>query len=83
MRVVSKGLQGDEWIVVNGIQRARPGSPVDPERPEGTASEAVADDENPPAAEAPAETAVADEEGTTTAAESPAETAAAESTRPR
>lgn len=32
MRVVTKGLKGDEWLVVNGLQRARPGSPVVPDR---------------------------------------------------
>jgi RND family efflux transporter MFP subunit len=31
MRVVRGGLQGDERVVVNGIQRARPGSVVKPE----------------------------------------------------
>ncbi|MHC5002814.1 MAG: efflux RND transporter periplasmic adaptor subunit, partial [Planctomycetota bacterium] len=30
-RVVTSGLQGDERIVVNGLQRARPGAAVDPE----------------------------------------------------
>jgi RND family efflux transporter MFP subunit len=32
MRVVTDGLQADEWIVINGLQRARPGSVVDPEQ---------------------------------------------------
>ncbi|MBA3482766.1 MAG: efflux RND transporter periplasmic adaptor subunit [Pirellulales bacterium] len=32
MRVVESGLQGNEWIVVNGLQRARPGAEVKPER---------------------------------------------------
>jgi RND family efflux transporter MFP subunit len=31
---VSEGLTGDERVVVNGIQRARPGSAVDPKSPE-------------------------------------------------
>ncbi len=34
MRVVEDGLKPDEWIVVNGLQRARPGAIVDPERTE-------------------------------------------------
>lgn len=32
MRVVDDGLGPEEWIVVNGLQRARPGSTVKPER---------------------------------------------------
>ncbi len=28
MRVIKHGLQGDEWVVVNGIQRTRPGATV-------------------------------------------------------
>jgi len=32
LRVVSEGLKPAEWIVVNGLQRARPGKPVTPER---------------------------------------------------
>ena len=31
MRVIKKGLAPDEWIVVNGLQRARPGAEVKPE----------------------------------------------------
>lgn len=34
LRVVKGGLSGDETIVVNGLQRARPGSPVTPKRVE-------------------------------------------------
>jgi RND family efflux transporter MFP subunit len=34
MRVVQSGLTKDEWIVVNGLQRARPGSVVKPTRTE-------------------------------------------------
>jgi RND family efflux transporter MFP subunit len=34
MRVIKEGLQGDEWVVVNGIQRARPGAVVKPVREE-------------------------------------------------
>jgi RND family efflux transporter MFP subunit len=31
-RVVKKGLSAGEWIVVNGLQRARPGAPVNPQK---------------------------------------------------
>jgi RND family efflux transporter MFP subunit len=34
LRVVSEGLKPGEWIVVNGLQRARPGKPVTPQRGE-------------------------------------------------
>lgn len=37
MRVVNEGLSPDEWIVVNGLQRSRPGAKVDPQRTTGTA----------------------------------------------
>jgi RND family efflux transporter MFP subunit len=40
MRVVDQGLKADEWIVVNGLQRARPGAKVDPKREEQTVAEA-------------------------------------------
>jgi len=36
LRVV-EGVQQNEWIVVNGLQRARPGATVDPQRVTGTA----------------------------------------------
>jgi len=32
MRVVEEGLQPTDWVVINGLQRARPGSEVRPER---------------------------------------------------
>jgi RND family efflux transporter MFP subunit len=32
MREVRSGLAAGEWLVVNGLQRARPGAPVQPER---------------------------------------------------
>lgn len=32
MRVISEGIQASDWIVINGLQRARPGTPVKPER---------------------------------------------------
>lgn len=34
LRVVDEGLKGDEWVVVNGLQRARPGAEVKPIRGE-------------------------------------------------
>ncbi len=32
LRVIEEGLRPGEWVVVNGLQRARPGAKVDPER---------------------------------------------------
>ncbi len=32
LRVIEEGLRKDDWVVVNGIQRARPGGKVDPEK---------------------------------------------------
>jgi membrane fusion protein (multidrug efflux system) len=32
LRVIEEGARSDDWIVVNGIQRSRPGGKVDPER---------------------------------------------------
>lgn len=37
MRVVNEGLNLDDWVVVNGLQRARPGAPVNPEKQENVA----------------------------------------------
>ncbi|MBY0397539.1 MAG: efflux RND transporter periplasmic adaptor subunit, partial [Thermoleophilia bacterium] len=37
LRVVDQGLKGDEWVIVNGVQRARPGTKVDPKRTESVA----------------------------------------------
>ncbi len=34
MRVIEKGLQPDDWVVVKGLLRARPGATVDPKRQE-------------------------------------------------
>ena len=34
MRVIEKGLKPDDWVVVKGLLRARPGATVDPERQE-------------------------------------------------
>jgi RND family efflux transporter MFP subunit len=32
LRVIEEGLEPGEWVVVNGLQRARPGGKVEPER---------------------------------------------------
>lgn len=32
MRVIESGIESDDWVVVNGLLRARPGSTVTPER---------------------------------------------------
>ncbi|HXQ21886.1 MAG TPA: hypothetical protein VN812_09440, partial [Candidatus Acidoferrales bacterium] len=32
MQVIESGIQKDEWVIVNGLQRARPGSTVKPTR---------------------------------------------------
>lgn len=41
-RVVEKGVTAEDRVVVNGVQRARPGSPVDPVAPSATAPDAAA-----------------------------------------
>jgi len=35
MRVIEDGLKADDWVVVSGLQRARPGAKVTPVK-EGT-----------------------------------------------
>ncbi|HVX11512.1 MAG TPA: efflux RND transporter periplasmic adaptor subunit [Pirellulales bacterium] len=30
LRAVEKGLKPDDWVIINGLQRARPGAPVEP-----------------------------------------------------
>ena len=32
LRVIRGGLQPEDWVIVNGVQRVRPGAKVDPER---------------------------------------------------
>ena len=39
-RVVESGLEPDDWIVIDGVLRARPGARVTPQRP-GEAASAV------------------------------------------
>jgi len=38
LRVIDAGLTGDEWVIVDGLQRAVPGNKVDPEKRSVTAS---------------------------------------------
>jgi membrane fusion protein (multidrug efflux system) len=42
LRVIEEGIGPDEWVVVNGLQRARPGAKVDHEMTEMTALTASA-----------------------------------------
>jgi RND family efflux transporter MFP subunit len=41
MRVIEEGLKGDEWVVVDGIQRARPGAKVTPVQQQAAAPAAA------------------------------------------
>jgi RND family efflux transporter MFP subunit len=50
LRVVQDGIGAEDWVIVNGLQRARPGSAVHPTRTETTAPEPV-----PPTAGSPSE----------------------------
>jgi hypothetical protein len=34
LRVVREGLKPDDWVIVNGMQRARAGTQVDPQKQE-------------------------------------------------
>jgi RND family efflux transporter MFP subunit len=36
MRVIDDGVSKDDWVIINGLQRARPGAVVSPERTEMT-----------------------------------------------
>ena len=49
LRVIQSGIGLDDWIIVNGLQRARPGSVVKPTRTEAKAPDAAA----PPGAALP------------------------------
>jgi membrane fusion protein, multidrug efflux system len=40
LRVIESGLNGDEWVVIDGLQRAVPGNKVDPQKKTMTASSA-------------------------------------------
>jgi RND family efflux transporter MFP subunit len=43
LRVIREGLKPDEWIIVNGLQRSRPGMRVDPQRQELSARKDIQD----------------------------------------
>lgn len=32
LRVINQGLQADEWVVIEGVQKLRPNSPIEPEK---------------------------------------------------
>jgi RND family efflux transporter MFP subunit len=59
MLVVEEGLEGDEWVIVSGLQRARDGAEVKPVRAEEVAANAGETSQTEPASAAgsPAETA--------------------------
>lgn len=37
MRVIDEGLKADDWVIVDGVQRARPGAKVNPTRVDASA----------------------------------------------
>ena len=41
LRVIEEGIESGEWVVVNGLQRARPGAPVEPEQAQMAANPAI------------------------------------------
>lgn len=46
LQVIEEGIAPEEWVVINGLQRARPGAKVDPQKsamPEATPEESAAD----------------------------------------
>lgn len=48
MRVIDEGLKADEWVIVTGIQRARPGAKVTPKRDQPAASTAAGSPQTAP-----------------------------------
>jgi len=60
LRVIESGLKPDEWVIVNGLQRVRPGATVEPQRVEmasqvaASAASAAPADSTPTTASAPA-----------------------------
>ena len=46
LRVIRNGLQPEDWVIVNGVQRVRPGTKVDPQQ------QAAPRDQTPPRADA-------------------------------
>jgi multidrug efflux system membrane fusion protein len=53
LRVIESGLNANDWVVTEGVQRATPGAKVDPQRPAGAAAAGDATDPARPAAPAP------------------------------
>jgi RND family efflux transporter MFP subunit len=50
MRVVEEGVKATDWVIVNGLQRARPGATVNPQQTEMASSTAASSaEENKPA----------------------------------
>jgi multidrug efflux system membrane fusion protein len=49
LRVIRTGIAADDWVVINGLQRARPGLKVTPKRETITVSEAAEPGTAPPA----------------------------------
>jgi RND family efflux transporter MFP subunit len=47
LQVIEKGIAPEEWVVINGLQRARPGAKVDPQK---SAMPAVTPEESAPGA---------------------------------
>jgi RND family efflux transporter MFP subunit len=60
LRVVRSGIGRDDWVVVNGVQRARPGQKVTPKREPIKVSDAPAAAQPPAARNAPAGKPIAD-----------------------
>jgi multidrug efflux system membrane fusion protein len=54
LQVITEGLKPGEWIVVNGLQRARPGKPVTPTKGEMPVIQTGAAQSSPSAASKPA-----------------------------
>jgi RND family efflux transporter MFP subunit len=48
MQVVEDGITENDWIVINGLQRARPGATVDPQRTTMVMETPAADEASPP-----------------------------------
>jgi hypothetical protein len=47
LRAIESGIKADDWVVVNGLQRARPGSVVKPEPAKGATEVAARTDSTP------------------------------------
>lgn len=51
--VIEEGLASDDWVIVNGLQRARPGTKVEPVRESGAAASGAPQAGTPPGRGAP------------------------------